>query len=100
LIAVQLLDRPIVGGVVADARQARTAVSVRDRPGHLARLTRLVADEGANVLEVAHRRAFADIGVGDVEIIVHLETRGRVHMDAVLDRLRREGLAVREEVQE
>jgi threonine dehydratase len=99
-IDVNLLERIIDRGLVADGRLARLAVTVRDRPGHLARLTRLVADEGANVLEVAHRRAFADIGVGDVEIIVHLETRGRAHMDAVLDRLRREGLAVREEVQE
>ena len=96
-IDVNLLERIIDRGLVADGRLARLVVTVRDRPGYLARLAALVAEEGANVLEVAHRRAFADIGVADVEIAVHLETRGRSHMDAVLARLRREGLAVHEE---
>jgi threonine dehydratase len=99
-IDVNLVQRIIDRGLVADGRLARLAVTVRDRPGHLARLTALVAAEGANVLEVAHRRAFADIGVRDVEIVVHVETRGREHRDAVLARLAREGLAVREEVRE
>jgi threonine dehydratase len=99
-IDVNLVQRIIDRGLVADGRLARLAVTVRDRPGHLARLTQLVAAEGANVLEVAHRRAFADIGVRDVEIVVHIETRGREHRDEVLARLAREGLAVREEVRE
>lgn len=28
------------------------------------------------MLEVVHQRAFADISVRDVEIVMHLETRG------------------------
>ena len=96
-IDVTLLERIIDRGLVADGRLARLTVAVKDRPGQLGRLTRLVAEEGANVLEVAHRRAFADIPVRDVDIALHLETRGRDHMDAVLARLRAEGLTVREE---
>lgn len=95
-IDVSLLGRIIDRGLVADGRLARLAVTVRDRPGHLARLTRLVAEEGANVLDVAHARAFADISVRDVDIVLHLETRGREHMDAVVARLRADGFAVRE----
>lgn len=94
-IDVGLLSRIIDRGLVADGRLARLTVTVRDRPGNLARLTQLVAEEGANVLEVAHSRAFADIGVRDVEIVMHLETRGREHVEAVIARLEREGLAVR-----
>ena len=75
-------------------------VTVRDRPGSLARLTQTVAAEGANVMEIVHRRAFADIGVRDVDIIVHLETRGREHLDQVIARLEREGLTVHHEVRE
>jgi threonine dehydratase len=93
-VDVNLVSRVIDRGLVADGRMARLAVTVRDRPGHLARLTELVAAEGANVLQVAHRRAFADISVRDVEIVLDLETRGREHMDAVVDRLRREGFTV------
>ena len=94
-VDVNLLSRVIDRGLVADGRMARLTVTVHDRPGNLARLAAIVAEEGANVLEVAHARAFADISVRDVEISLHLETRGREHMDAVLARLGREGLVVR-----
>lgn len=96
-IDVTFLERIVDRGLVADGRLARLAVTVKDRPGQLGRLTRIVAEEGANVVEVAHRRAFADISVSDVDIALHLETRGRAHMDAVLARLRAEGYRVREE---
>ena len=96
-IDVNLVERIVDRGLVADGRLARLAVTVRDRPGHLARLTEIVAEEGANVLDVAHSRAFADISVRDVRIVMTLETRGREHMDAVVARLAREGFVVREE---
>ena len=96
-IDVTLLERIIDRGLVADGRLARLSVTVKDRPGQLGGLTRIIAEEGANVLEVAHRRAFADISVRDVDIVLHLETRGRDHMEAVLARLRAEGYVVREE---
>jgi threonine dehydratase len=95
-IDVNLVERIIDRGLVADGRLARLTVTVRDRPGNLARLTHLVAEEGANVLEVAHGRAFADIGVRDVEIVMHPETRGRAHAESVIARLEREGFVVRE----
>lgn len=97
-VDVNLVQRIIDRGLVADGRLARLAVTVRDRPGHLARLTQLVAEEGANVLDVAHRRAFADISVRDVEIMIALETRGRAHMDLVIARLAREGYEVSDAV--
>lgn len=96
-IDVTLLERIIDRGLVADGRLARLSVTVKDRPGQLGALTRIVAEEGANVLEVAHRRAFADIGVRDVDIALHLQTRGRDHTDAVLARLRADGYTVRED---
>ncbi len=91
-IDVNLVGRIIDRGLVADARLARLSVTVHDRPGSLAHVARVVADEGANVLELYHRRAFADISVSDVEIVLTLETRGREHLDAVLERLNRDEL--------
>ena len=94
-IDVTLLERIIDQGLVADGRLARLSVTVKDRPGQLGRLTQLVAAEGANVVQVAHRRAFAEISVRDVDIALHLETRGREHMETVVARLRAEGYVVR-----
>ncbi|HTJ22846.1 MAG TPA: threonine ammonia-lyase [Gemmatimonadaceae bacterium] len=96
-IDVNLVKRIIDRGLVTDGRLVRLAITVPDRPGNLARLTNVVAAAGANVLQVAHRRAYADISVRDVEIVFQLETRGRDHVTAIVARLEREGIRVREE---
>jgi threonine dehydratase len=97
-IDVNLVERIIARGLVADGRLARLAVTVPDRPGNLARLTALVAAVGANVLQVSHRRAFADISVRDVEIVMQLETRGRDHVRDIVAELERHGFGVTEEI--
>jgi threonine dehydratase len=96
-IDVNLLERIIDRGLVADGRLARLAVTVPDRPGQLAKVTDLVAEAGANVLEVAHRRAFADISVRDVEIVIQVETRGRDQVMAVIALLDAHGFRARED---
>jgi threonine dehydratase len=95
-IDMNMVSRVIDRGLVFDGRLARLRVKVPDRPGSLASLTRLVASLGANVLETTHRRGFADISVGDVEIVVTLETRGQAHVGALIRRLEEEGLIVSE----
>jgi threonine dehydratase len=97
-IDVNIVSRIIDRGLVRDGRLARLMVKVRDRPGMLARLTDRVARTGANVLEIAHRRAFADIRVGDVEIVMHLETRGKQHVDEIIALFKGEGLEVEEDI--
>jgi threonine dehydratase len=96
-IDVNLVERIIARGLVTDGRLARLAVTLPDRPGNLARLTRIVAQAGANVLDVSHRRAHADISVRDVGIALQLETRGRDHVTAIIDELRHAGVTVEEE---
>jgi threonine dehydratase len=96
-IDVNLISRIIDRGLLRDGRLARLMIKVRDRPGNLARLADCVAQTGANVLDIAHRRAFADIRVGDVEIVMHLETRGREHVEEIIGALEREGLVVEED---
>lgn len=96
-IDVNMVSRIIDRGLVADGRLVRLLVKVPDRPGSLARVARLVAQAGANVLETSHRRGFADISVGDVEIVFTLETRGPGHTRTIVEALEREeGLAVEE----
>ncbi|MGH7504838.1 MAG: threonine ammonia-lyase [Longimicrobiales bacterium] len=93
-IDVTMIGRIIDRGLVGDGRLARLMVKVRDRPGELARLTDRVARAGANVLEIAHQRAFADITVSEVGIVMHLETRGREHVEEIVRLLEADGVAV------
>lgn len=95
-IDVNIVARILEKGLATDGRIARLLVKVRDRPGQLARLTAQVAKLGASVLEIGHRRAFADVSVGDVEIVMHLETRGRAHVDEIIRAFEADGLVVEE----
>ncbi len=96
-IDINMISRIIDRGLVFDGRAARLVVQVRDRPGSLAALTRTVADMGANVLEVYHRRAYADISLGDVEIVIQMETRGREHVEQIKRALEQLGHRVEED---
>ena len=95
-IDINMISRIIDRGLVFDGRAARLAVKVRDRPGSLAAITRTVADMGANVLETFHRRAFADISLGEVEIVIQMETRGRDHVEEIMGALKALGHQVEE----
>ncbi len=97
-IDVNIMGRIIDRGLVKEGRITHLMVKVPDRPGSLARLTRMVAEAGGNVLEVGHRRAFADVSVGEVEIVMHLETRGRDHVREIIGELSAAGLRVEEDV--
>lgn len=94
-IDINRIARIIDRGLVFDGRLVRLKVKVPDRPGSLKMLTSLVARMGANVVEIVHRRAFADISVGEVEIVLSLETRGREHVAEVEQALMDQGLQVR-----
>ncbi len=87
-----LLSKIIERGLAKDGRLVRVRVIARDRPGELARICQRAADIGANILEVTHNRAFSDLDVGGVEIDLILETRGRDHVEQLLDVLRKDDI--------
>ena len=97
-IDVNMISRIIERGLVGDGRVAHLRVKVKDRPGSLSSLTQLVAGMGANVLGIHHRRGLADIYVGDVEIVLRLETRGEDHVSELIRALEERGLQVEVDV--
>ncbi len=64
---------------------------IPDRPGGLARLLSLVADSGANLLDVQHIREGFDLHVRETGVQLVLETRGPEHADAVRGAVREAG---------
>jgi threonine dehydratase len=97
-IDVTMLARIIERGLVKDGRLVRVVVLLRDRPGALARLTALVAEERANVVHIEHDRAFARwTAIGETEVALTLETSGRDHVERLLARLRTAGYRVDEQ---
>ncbi|MEO7448280.1 MAG: pyridoxal-phosphate dependent enzyme, partial [Humibacillus sp.] len=89
-----LLGKLIRHGLASGGRYMNLSVHIPDRPGGLARLLAELAEQGANVLEVEHDRTSTTLHIGEVEVRLQLETRGRQHAEAVLDRLRELGFEV------
>jgi threonine dehydratase len=92
-----LLAAIIERGMVRAGRLARVRVSSRDVPGSLARITAIVAEAGANIDEVHHQRAFTLLAAQNVEIELVIQTRGRAHIQAVLDALHAGGFSAEEQ---
>ena len=92
-----LLAAIIERGMVRAGRLARIRVSARDIPGSLAKITATVADAGANIEEVHHQRAFTMLAAQNVEIELVVQTRGRPHIEQVLQALRAAGFEAQEQ---
>lgn len=92
-----LLAAIIQRGMVRAGRLARLKVCARDVPGSLARITAIVSEAGANIDEVHHQRAFTMLAAQNVEIELVVQTRGRSHVEAVLEALRAAGFEAEEE---
>jgi threonine dehydratase len=95
-IDVTVISRIIERGLVKDGRLVRLAVVLLDRPGALAQLTALVAESRANILNIAHNRAFSGARIGESEVELTLETSGRPQIDELTGRLRDAGFEIRE----
>jgi threonine dehydratase len=89
-----LLGKVIRHGMTAERRYLNLQVKLADVPGGLARLLGEIGDAGANVLEIIHERHSPGLHLGEVDVYLHLETRGAEHSDAVLARLAEHGYVV------
>jgi threonine dehydratase len=89
LVLAGIIER----GMVRAGRLARLNVRIRDVPGSLARITALLAEANANIEEVHHQRAFADLPVQDALLEVVVKTRGPEHVAAIIEKLNRAGFS-------
>jgi threonine dehydratase len=93
-IDVNVVARVIERGLVKDGRLVRIDVALLDKPGQLAKVSAVIANHKANVIEVHHTRAFSD-RFGDTTLLLTLETRGPEHVEEILRALRERGYQVR-----
>lgn len=93
-IDVNILSRIIERGLVKAGRYVRLSTFVPDRPGGLQHLLALVAESGANVINVHHERWLNKVTIGEVEIDLSLETRDSRHAEQILTLLKQDGYHV------
>jgi threonine dehydratase len=99
-IDATLLTRVLQTAMVRQGRYLLLRTIVEDWPGNLARLIANVADAGANIVEVFHRRAEWHLPVTKVGVELVLEVRGEDHAQAVIAHLEGAGYACQRDVAE
>jgi len=86
-----LMERVVSRGLTASKRYLKVIIPLPDRPGQLATISDVIAKANANVVEVRYSRHNLDLKISEVEIELHMETRGAEHADFVLAQLRDAG---------
>ncbi len=92
-IDVTLLARIIERGLVKDGRLVRLRVHLPDYPGALHRLTGILAQHRANIVETSYDRAYHNVNLGDTAIDITMETRGPDHIAELISALGANGYA-------
>lgn len=80
-----LLQRVVSHGLAASGRYMTLRIPLPDRPGQLARVSDLLAQAGANVIEVMHTRHGQGLQISEVILQLSVETRGEEHRAHVID---------------
>jgi threonine dehydratase len=94
-VDASLLAECIRLGETSAGRRIVIFTIVPDRPGALAGLLRVVADHGANVVDVTHLREGMDLHVRETAVQLVLQTSGPEHDAEIMDAVRAEGFEPR-----
>jgi threonine dehydratase len=86
-----VMERIISHGLAASERYLKLRIPLPDRPGQLARTAEIIAASNANVVEVLHTRHGSGMQISEVELELHIETRGPEHAELVIHNLREAG---------
>jgi threonine dehydratase len=86
-IDVTLLARIMERGLVKDGRLVRLRVHLPDYPGALHKLTGILAEHRANIVETSYDRAYYGVNLEDTAIDITMETRGPEHIAELLSAL-------------
>ncbi|MFD1513088.1 threonine ammonia-lyase [Halomarina rubra] len=89
-----VLTTVLMSGLIESGRYLRLRTVLKDQPGTLTELTRIVADQRANIYGIQHDRTARDIGMGSAEVEIDLETRGHEHVARLVDALEDRGYPV------
>ncbi|MFB9514255.1 threonine ammonia-lyase [Streptomyces purpureus] len=89
-----LMQRILRHGMAAAGRYLSLRLRLTDRPGALANLLGVLSVVDANVLDVGHVRTDPRLGLTEVEVELHLETKGPEHCAEVAAALREAGYTV------
>jgi threonine dehydratase len=99
-IDVQMLSLIIEKGLIKAKRKMKFIITLTDKPGSLMRLTDLLREVNANIIQIDYDRTSTSLSYGDANVTLALETKGEEHQELIRKRLTKEGYNYREELRD
>ena len=93
-IDTRLLASVLQRELAREGRLSQLTIDIPDKPGQLAKVSAVIAEQGANVVEVYHQRVFTDLPAKGTELHIVIETRDRSHLKACVGALEAIGYGV------
>lgn len=93
-IDLNLIEKILERGLIRKGRLTELSVVVDDLPGNLNRLTKVLADNRANILEVHHDRVATDLGLRQTRINFVVETTSLEHIEKIRAAFRETGVKI------
>jgi threonine dehydratase len=94
-IDTRLIASVLTRELAREGRLTQLSIDIVDRPGQLAAVSILLAEAGANVIEVSHQRTFSDLPAKATLLGLVIETRDQAHLDEVMATLVAAGFQAR-----
>ncbi len=93
-IDVTILSRVIERGLKMGGRTADIVIALSDKPGQLAGVSRIISEQGANVVSVNYDSTDLDMNITDCYLKIGVETRNFEHIHSVKQALLDAGFQV------
>ncbi|MGE4246406.1 MAG: threonine ammonia-lyase [Parvibaculaceae bacterium] len=91
----RILASVILRELEREQRIVNLRIQIDDRPGMLGKIATLLGRNGANILEVSHRRMFLDIPAKGAELEIMIETRDGRHAEQIVALVQEQGFVAR-----
>ena len=95
-IDVTMISKIIENGLISSGRLVRLILEVPDSPGNLGKITTIIGNLGANILELNHNRIFKK-NLKYSDVIITLETKGSERINKIIENLTKEGYKIKKD---
>lgn len=93
-VDLNIVSKVIDQGLSRRGRLVQLEVRIIDQPGSLSKLTKIIADKRANILEVYHDRLATGMQLNETKIEFVLETFSHAHIEEIKEEIRKLGARV------
>lgn len=87
----RVLSSIFLRGLAREGRMVRLRIQIIDAPGQLALISKIIAGEKANIIEVQHKRLLEEITARQASLDVVMETKGLEHSQKIITLLEEAG---------